>query len=282
MIEVNSMKLCFNAGPRPMEEYFSFAKENGFPWIEMSCSNPDNFLDKWTPARIAGVKKLRDKAGIRYGVHSCSFINSAETDATIRPAVQKHLLDYVEHTHQLEAEYVVLHFGYHFSKPWMDHIFDCLIKTYTPVVELAEKYKISIGIENMNKVHEDSEIVYLGVTVEEMARVFTAIPSKYFGLTLDIAHASLLPGGPESFIEAFPGRIISTHVSDNDLVLDRHLPVGNGKIDFKRVLTSLKKAGFKGTLNLEFPDAWAAAPLSKKRLEPILDELGILKEALTP
>jgi sugar phosphate isomerase/epimerase len=164
----------------------------------------------------------------------------------------------------------------------MDHVFDCLIKTYTPVVELAEKYKLPIGIENMNKIHEAAEIAYLGVTIEEMKRVFDAIPSNYFGLTLDIAHASLLPGGPESFIDAFPDRIISTHVSDNNLDLDYHLPVGNGKIDFKRVFENLMKVGFKGTLNIELPRSNEDRALSKRRLEPILAELGILKEALTP
>ena len=50
------MKLCFNAGPQPIEEYFSFARENGFPWIELSCNNPNNFLDTWTPARVSAVK----------------------------------------------------------------------------------------------------------------------------------------------------------------------------------------------------------------------------------
>jgi sugar phosphate isomerase/epimerase len=264
-----------------MEEYFSFARENGFPWMELSCNNPNNFLDKWTPARIDGIKKLRDQAGVKYGLHSASFVNAAEIEPTVRKAVQQHLIDYVELAHRLEAEYVVLHFGYHFSL-FMDHVFDCLIKTYGPVVELAEKYKLPIGIENMNKIHEAAEIAYLGVTVEELARVFNAIPSKYFGLTLDIAHASLLPGGPESFMDAFPDRIISAHVSDNDMVLDHHLPVGNGKIDFKRVFKNLLKLGYKGTLNIELPRSNEDRALSKRRLEPILAELGILKEALTP
>ena len=274
------MKLCFNAGPQPMEEYFSFAKENGFPWIELSCNNPNNFLDKWTPARISGIKKLRDKAGVKYGLHSASFVNAAEIEPTVRKAVQQHLIDYVELAHQLEAEYVVLHFGYHFSL-FMDAVFENLIKTYRPVVELAEKYKLPIGIENMNKIHEEAEIAYLGVTIEELSRVFNAIQSKYFGLTLDIAHASLLPGGSESFIDAFPDRIVSSHVSDNDLILDRHIPVGNGKIDFKRVFKHLMKVNFKGTLNIELKTNEDRL-LSKKRLEPILDELGILKQALTP
>jgi sugar phosphate isomerase/epimerase len=275
------MKLCFNAGPQPVEEYFSFAKENGFPWIELSCNNPNNFLDKWTPARVSGIRKLRDQAGVKIGLHSASFVNAAEIEPTVRKAVQQHLMDYVELAHQMEAEYVVLHFGYHFSL-FMDHVFECLIRTYEPVVALAEKYKLPIGIENMNKIHESAEIAYLGVTIEEMARVFKAIDSKYFGLTLDIAHASLLPGGPESFMEAFPNRIVSTHVSDNDMVLDYHLPVGNGKIDFKRVFGNLVKLGFKGTLNIELPRSNDDRALSKRRLEPILAELGILEQALKP
>lgn len=275
------MKLCFNAGPQPLEEYFPFAKENGFPWIELSCNNPKNFLDQWTPARIDGIKRLRDQAGVRYGLHSASFVNAAEIEPTVRKAVEQHLLAYVELAHQLEAEYVVLHFGYHFSL-FMDHVFECLIKTYGPVVELAEKYKLPIGIENMNKIHEDAEIAYLGVTIEELSRVFNAIPSKYFGLTLDIAHASLLPGGAIPFIDAFPDRIISTHVSDNDLVLDRHVPVGDGKIDFKPIFKRLMEVGFKGTLNIELPRSNDDRALSKRRLEPILAELGILEQALQP
>jgi sugar phosphate isomerase/epimerase len=275
------MKLCFNAGPQPVEEYFSFAKENGFPWIELSCNNPNNFLDKWNPARISGIRRLRDQTGVKIGLHSASFVNAAEIEPTVRKAVRQHLLDYVELAHQMGAEYVVLHFGYHFSL-FMDHVFECLIDTYRPVVELAEKYRLPIGIENMNKIHEAAEIAYLGVTVEEMKRVFDAIPSDYFGLTLDIAHASLLPGGPEAFMEAFPKRIVSTHVSDNDMVLDYHLPVGNGKIDFKRVFQGLIQLGFKGTLNIELPRSNEDRALSKRRLEPILAELGILEQALKP
>jgi sugar phosphate isomerase/epimerase len=267
------MKLCFNAGPDPLEEYFSFANENGFPWMELSCNNPNNFLDKFNPERITRIKKLRDRYGLRYGLHSASFVNSAEIEPTVQKAVQQHLIDYMELAHDLEAEYLVLHFGYHFSL-FMDDVFRCLIENYKPVVELAEKYSLPIGIENMNKVHEECEIVYLGVTIEEFQRVFDAMPSKYFGLTLDVAHASLLPGGSKSFMDAFPDKIISTHISDNDLYLDRHLPVGEGKIDFKPVFEQLISLKFDGTLNIELKKNDERL-LSKQRLEPILKELGV-------
>jgi len=268
------MKLCFNAGPEPLEGYFPFAHENGFPWMELSCNNPNNFLDKFNAERIDNIKKLKDQYGLRYGLHSASFVNSAEIEPTVRKAVEQHLIDYMNLAHRLEAEYIVLHFGYHFSL-FPDEVFKCLAQSYTPVVELAEKYALPIGIENMNKIHEDAEIVYLGVYIDEFKRMFDALPSKFFGLTLDVAHASLLPEGPQGFIEAFPDKIISTHISDNDLVLDRHLPVGEGKIDFKKVFKQLIGIGFEGTLNIELPKSNEDRLLSKKRLEPILMELGV-------
>ncbi len=212
------MQLCFNAGPEPLEEYFPFAYENGFPWMELSCNNPKNFLSTFNTKRVNHIKKLRDKYSLRYGLHSASFINAAEFEPTVRKAIKKHLLDY--------------------------------------------------------KVHEDCEIAYLGVTIEELSRVFKALPSKYLGLTLDVAHASLLPGGTESFIKASPDKIVSTHISDNDLYLDRHLPVGEGKIDFKKIFELLIGVGFKGTLNIELKKNEDRL-ISKQRLVPILRDLGI-------
>ena len=139
------------------------------------------FYPTFNARRINKIKNLRDKYHVRYGLHSASYVNSAEIEPTVRKGVEKYLLGYVELAKQLEAEYLVLHFGYHFSlfhgggvrQPDQD---------IHPVVELAEKYNIPIGIENMNKVHEDCEIVYLGVTIEELARVFNALPTKYFGI----------------------------------------------------------------------------------------------------
>jgi len=109
------MQLCFNAGPEPLEEYFPFAYENGFPWMELSCNNPKNFLPTFNTKRISNIKRLRDKYHLHYGLHSASFVNAAEIEPTVRKAVEKHLIKYMELAHRLEAEYLVLHFGYHFS-----------------------------------------------------------------------------------------------------------------------------------------------------------------------
>ena len=270
------MKLCFNTGPDPVEDYFAFAHEKGFKWVELSCNSPINFLDKFDNDRISKVRALKDQYGLRYGLHTPSYVNTAEIEPTVRKAVCQHLIDYLELSRNLGAEYLILHFGFYFSL-FLDEVFRCLIETFKPVVELAEKYGIPIGIENMNQVHEDSEIVYLGVFVEELERVFDAIPSKYLGLTLDVAHAALLPRGNKAFIDRFPNRIVSTHISDNDLYLDRHLPVGEGKIDFLSVLKQLNDVGFKGVLNMELKTNQERL-LSAERMIPMLNELGIQYE----
>jgi sugar phosphate isomerase/epimerase len=87
----------------------------------------------------------------------------------------------------------------------------------------------------------------------------------------------LLPGGNKAFIDKFPDRIVSTHISDNDLYLDRHLPVGEGKIDFSSVLRQLNAVGFQGALNMELKTN-PERLLSAERISSILNELGIQYE----
>ncbi len=72
------MKLCFHADPEPVEDYFPLAYEKGFKWVELSCNNPSNFLDKFNNNRISTIRALKDCYDLRYGVHTPSFVNTAE------------------------------------------------------------------------------------------------------------------------------------------------------------------------------------------------------------
>ena len=101
----------------------------------------------------------------------------------------------------------------------------------------------------MNKMHEDCEVAYLGVTVQELSRVFDAIANRNISvLPWTSPTPAFCRAGSDPLIDAFSDRIVSTHVSDTDLYLDRHLPVGDGKIDFKPVFQRLVDIGFSGDL----------------------------------
>lgn len=147
----------------------------------------------------------------------------------------------------------MIHCGYHFSQ-FMEATYEALLTTFRRVVEEAEKLNMPMMIENMNRLHPDCEINYLGTTVEELKIVFDNIETPYLGLAMDCGHANLLPGGVIPFIEAFGPRIGGLHLHDNDMVLDRHWPLGSGKIDWPAVFARLREIGYKGTYTLELDD----------------------------
>jgi sugar phosphate isomerase/epimerase len=244
------MEIGFTASPKPVEEYFSFASEYGFPRLDLGCSAPANFPHTFTGERIRGVRELGKSLGIKYGLHTASYVNTAEIMPKVRKASEEHLLEYIRLSKDIGAEYCVIHCGFHFSM-FHDFVMERLFETLRAAVGLAEELELPLVIENMNAVHPDSEIVYLGVTIEELRSVFEAVPSPYLGLALDVAHANLLLGGVPSWIEAFPEKIFHLHLSDNDGVLDRHLPIGDGAIDFSVVFDQLNSIGFNGTGTLE-------------------------------
>ncbi len=267
-IQGSRMEIGFSSTPRPAEEYFEFAAEVGFKRMDLGCSTPANFPHTFTPDRIRRVRALGKQYDIKYGLHTSSFVNTAEIMPRVREASEEHLLEYIRLTKEIGAEYCVIHCGYHFSQ-YMDTVWESLFKTLRAAVGLAEELDMLLVIENMNAVHPDSEIVYLGVTIEELEKVFKAVQSPYLGLALDLAHANLLPGRIDPWIEAFPEKIFHLHISDNDGVLDRHLPVGDGIINFRDVFQKLDGIGFKGTGTLEVSSNENRVK-SLRRLEKIL------------
>jgi len=264
------MEIGFTAGPKPVEAYFKFAADNGFRRLDLGCSAPVNFPHMFSEERIKAVKELGKRWGIKYGLHTSSYVNTAEIMPDVREASERHLLDYIKLSKSIGAEYCVIHCGYHFSQ-FKDVVMESLFKTFRAAVGLAEEIELPLVIENMNRLHPDSEIVYLGVTIDELKQVFEAVPSKMLGLALDVAHANLLPGGTQAWIEEFPDKIFHLHLSDNDGILDRHLPIGDGSIDFGAVFSQLDGIGFKGTATFEVGSE-ANNVKSLKRLNKILGE----------
>jgi len=261
------VKIARKAGPRPVEEYFEETKQLGFEWMELGCEAPANFPQTFDDERIAKIKDLSQHYGIGYCLHSGSYVNSAEMMPTVRLAAEQHLVEYVQLASKLEAENLVVHLGFHFSQ-YMEDTYKALLKTYHTVVAEAERLKMPLVIENMNKLSDDSEINYLGTTIEELRVVLDEIQSPYLGLALDVGHAHLLPGGIEPFIDAFGPRIGGLHLHDNDGILDRHWALGKGTMDWKKLFTRMEEIGYPGNATIElrrYEDVLA----SKKHLQAI-------------
>ena len=231
-----------------------------------------NFPQTFDRARIRRVRTLIERSGIRCGLHSASFVNTAEIMPTVRKAAAAHLREYVDLTAALGCEYLVVHCGFHFSA-YLDTVHAALYETMARSVEYGERRRVPLVIENMNQLPGDSEFQYLGVRVDEFQRLFDRIRSPYLGLALDVAHCELLPGGTPPFVRAFPDRIHSAQLSDNRGRVDEHMTIGEGTIDFRRVLGALERIRFAGPLIIELFDV-PKKLASHRRLLALLSEDG--------
>jgi len=253
MGEIQPGQIGFAASSGPVERYFPIARRHRVAWLEFSCQNPVNFPQTFDRARVRRVRSLIERSGIRCGLHSASFVNTAEIMPTVRKAAEVHLREYVDLTAALGCEYLVVHCGFHFSA-YLDRVRAALYETMARAVEYGERRRVPLVIENMNRLPGDSEFQYLGVTVEEYRDLFRRIRSPNLGLALDVAHCELLPGGTVPFVRAFPERIHSVQISDNRGRVDEHLTIGEGTIRFERVLGALRRIDFGGPLIIELFD----------------------------
>jgi sugar phosphate isomerase/epimerase len=231
-----------------------------------------NFPQTFDRARIRRVRALVERSGVRCGLHSASFVNTAEIMPTVRKAALAHLREYVDLTAALGCEYLVVHCGFHFSA-YLDTVHGALYETMARAVEYGERRRVPLVIENMNPLPGDSEFQYLGVRVDEFQRLFGRIRSPFLGLALDVAHSELVPGGTASFVRAFPDRIHSAQLSDNRGRVDEHMTIGAGTIDFRRVLGALRRIRFAGPLIIELFDV-PKKLRSHRRLLALLAEDG--------
>jgi hypothetical protein len=88
------MEIGFTAGPKPVEHYFKFASDNGFKRLDLGCSAPANFPHTFSEERINDVKALGKKWKIKYGLHTSSYVNTAEIMPQVREASERHLLEH--------------------------------------------------------------------------------------------------------------------------------------------------------------------------------------------
>jgi sugar phosphate isomerase/epimerase len=254
-VPLTSAQIGFAAASGPVEGYFPLAREHGIGWLELACQNPVNFPHTFDRRRIRRVRALVDRSGIRCGLHSASFVNTAEIMPTVRKASEAHLREYVDLARALACEYLVIHCGFHFSV-YLDRVRAALYETLARATDYAERRQVPLVIENMNRLPGNSEFQYLGVAVEEFTELFRRIRSPYLALALDVAHCELLPRGTAPFVRAFPQRIRVVQLSDNRGrgAPDDHLALGDGVIDFAAVLRHLARMRFAGPLVIELFD----------------------------
>ena len=101
-------------------------------------------------------------------------------------------------------------------------------------------------------------------SIECFSHVMKAVPALKFHL--DVAHAFIenRMNGVRDYINAFSDRLAHVHVHDNHGKWDEHLPLGKGKVDFRKVVRFLKEIKYDRTVTFEVFTSRADAVRSRE------------------
>ena len=106
--------------------------------------------------------------------------------------------------------------------------------------EYARKYGAQVALENLPR----SCLANCSEETLAMSEAAGDIP-----IVFDVNH--LLGEGHEAFLDALANRIVSTHLSDYDGVDERHRLPGEGIVPWRRIVTRLCEAGYRGPFLFE-------------------------------
>jgi sugar phosphate isomerase/epimerase len=229
-----------------LEAAIEWAAKHRLQHIDIQLDTGDNALQKFDIKRCNAVRRMLDKHGIKLGLHTNSAVNVAEYSPIVSDAVTEYLKTYVNIAPKLGASWTEMHAGYHFTKDKQARM-EAGKERLKRIVDYAEKKKVLVLLENLNKEPDEAEVHYLAHTVEEW-QYYWDIQSPSFKLCFTANHAHLVPEGIEGFVKALDfKRVREVRLADcfrNGFEV--HLPPGKGNVDFSRMFKLIEGKGYRG------------------------------------
>jgi len=230
-----------------LEEGIELAARHGIRCIDIQLDTGENAFDRFDAARCAGIRHACEAHGIRLGLHTSSAVNVAEYAPLVGEAVDRYLDAYLDVYHELNAQWIVLHAGYHFTSDRQQRMAAGLTRIRR-LVERAERTGATLLLENLNKEPANAEVRYLAHTVEEWRYYYDQIESPSFRLSFTANHAHLVEEGVDGFVDALDfSRVAEVRLADcwrNGH--EEHLVPGRGDFDFGSMFRRIEAAGFRG------------------------------------
>ena len=223
-------------------------RESGFSMIEV-CSSPEHldFHDLKSTQRAAGL--INDLGMEAYSFHApfAPRIDIASSDEGQRAASVAEILKAAEAAAHLRVHYFVIHPGAENPAPVspqeqlprMQHVVDSL----NQVARRCHELGIMCVLENK------LPHLLFGNT-SDILWILDGMNSVEVGACLDTGHA-LLAGDMQNLVHKLSGHLRMIHAHDNRGTDDLHLPPGDGRIDWQRLMRDLINIRFRGALILE-------------------------------
>ena len=261
-----------------MEEKFSQAAAQGFHHCQMTSWDPANWTDE-DAEKIRGLCAKYDMEITAFwcgwaGPRTWNFIDGPETLGIVPVAYRgqrvQNLIDGAAYARKLGVTDVVTHMGFipeNMSDPNYPGV-------RAAVAEIARVLK-SFGQNLLFETGQETPVVLL--------RLFEDVGTGNLYVNLDPANLILYgKANPVDSLQVFGKYVRGVHAKDgfyptNGRELGREVKVGEGLVNFPRLLKGLKECGFDGSLTIEReisgPQQTADIKETQKYLTQLIAEL---------
>ncbi len=138
------------------------------------------------------------------------------------------------------------------------------LSTWLPLVKEAKERGLILAIENVFEENPDP-----------LRMLLQKIGSPNFRFCFDSGHCHVFSKSPLSqWIETLGEYLVEVHLHDNQGEMDDHLPIGEGRFDFKELFKLLAFQGIKPIYTIEPHEEdhlWRSLKAIKRYIDPIVE-----------
>ena len=230
----------------PIEQAIEWAAANRIYYLDVRIDNDPNAIESFDEARCGPIRDACARHGVHLGLHTSSAVNIAETSPYVRDGTDAYLRAYIDAAVRLNAEWVDVHAGYHFTSDKAERM-EAGLARLTRAAAYAEEKGALLLLENLNWEPDLAEVHYLAHDVAESRYYFDAISSPAFQWTFTANHAHIVDDGIDGFIDGMDmSRCYEVRLADCMGTHEEHLVPGTGNLDFVHLFRRLADIGFTG------------------------------------
>lgn len=221
----------------PLDE-IAWAGEHGFGFIDFTFEPPSN-----RNMSVPKIRELLTKYNLDIVGHTNPTLPAIYPIAQIKDACIEELKHAVNFFSALGAKKVNIHpFYYSIHQEDEQKVADN-ISVLSQMCDYCHDLNINLMLENFIAPFDNPEI---------FAEILKQVPG--LKIHLDVGHCNIGADANElvsEFFNDFGDKIIHLHVHDNNGVVDEHLPLGAGDINWPNMVKIIKSSGFDSTITLE-------------------------------
>jgi sugar phosphate isomerase/epimerase len=198
---------------------------------------------------------------LKFSAHApLSDINIGSLNERLRETSLKEVVAAIRSAHRMGIGVLTVHPGFYSPAGMLDKpkVVQTTLESLSYIEKVAQDLGVRVALENMPNMGP----LTMGRTPEELLQL---LGSFDIDICFDIGHANTM-NAIEPFLR-LKRRFINVHIHDNLGERDQHLAIGEGNIDFKRVLEGL--SGYQGRYVIEARSIQEAV-VSRDRLRALM------------